>query len=797
MLKTSAAFRRFALLLLLAAGVAGFFWRRAEVEPASAGRSPPRSTAAVAPIVAPLEIAPGKARATTPAVPTTAAPTRLFSLVQPPDAVALGAALPAPAHEIHYVRLNRALLTGKRSPFWQLRGEGRIELPLPRGGSFTVAIDGSEMLGPDRFVSRGQWEGRAGTRALFAWHGGFLHAEFEDPVLGKFVLRVATEEVSQFYRIAPELLAPCGGERRPPSRAAGSIVAPASPDFPTTPPTAAVENPQRAEVHVMMLYTQDVLSTLKGEARAAALQSAFDLAIAKVNDVFEASLITARVKLVKIAETRYDENASGASQVQDDALTALYLKDDGKMDEIHALRDAAGADIVCLALNRADFSSTGLSFLLDEPGSFDNSRFAFSIVQYSNVAGTNVVPHEFGHVLGCAHDRENARSGAGAYSFSYGYRFFGADGRQYRDIMAYPPGTELNYFSNPKVTAPAPAGRPLGIPGGFQGESDSALTIERNAFLAAAFRLQTQTPIAAGTLINVATRAFVGAGDNVLIGGFVVRGPQPKEMLIRAAGPGLTVFGATGVLVDPVLRIFGGTTLLAENDNWSAPAAPGRPGATEISAASARAGAFPFAPGSADAAVLVTLPSGAYTAVVEGARGTTGAGLVEAYETGTGGTKIVNLATRAFVARGEREMIGGFVVQGTAGSTKRILIRVLGPTLARAPFNIAGALEDPEMDLRNAAGELLLRNDDWSSDAVGGAGPANDFKPVVEEYSEQRIFATGFAPPNRREPCVLVDLPPGSYTVTVRPFVLLNPDPTLSQPERPGIGVVEVYEIER
>jgi hypothetical protein len=199
--------------------------------------------------------------------------------------------------------------------------------------------------------------------------------------------------------------------------------------------------------------------------------------------------------------------------------------------------------------------------------------------------------------------------------------------------------------------------------------------------------------------------------------------------------------------------------------------------------------------GSADAAVLVTLPPGDYTAIVEGARGTTGAGLVEAYETGAGPAKIINLATRAFVGRGGREMVGGFFVQGAAGSTKRILIRVLGPTLGRAPFNLTNPLADPEMDLRNAAGDLLLHSDDWSTKAVGGASPANDFNPLVELYGEMQIFATGFAPPNRREPCVLVDLPPGNYTVTVRPFLLLSPDPAVAQPERPGVGVLEVYEI--
>ncbi|MDP3070534.1 MAG: zinc-dependent metalloprotease family protein [Opitutaceae bacterium] len=724
------------------------------------------------------------------------APRALMTFSTPPDVFGLDAALPAPAHAVAYVRVDATLAAGPQSPFWQAPGKGHIEVPLPRGGSLVVVIERSERLGADRFVSRGAIEGRAGSRARFAWNEGFLHAEIEDPVLGTFALRAATDEFAQFYRIEPGLVLPCGGERLAPARAA----APAGPAreaswLPTT-AAAGAENPQRAEVHLLMLHTPDVLPTLSGAARTAALQSAFDLAVMRVNDVLAASLVSARVRLVHVAETRYDETRSAANRVQDDALTALQAEADGHMDEIHALRDAVGADFVCLALARRDFASSGLSFVLGDIDDASNAPYAFSIVEYGAIAGTTVVAHELGHLFGCAHDRANAVGSAGAFPFSYGYRFTGTDGRQYRDIMAYPPGTELAFFSNPRLLAPGSAAAPLGIAAGQPGAADNALTIERTAFAAAAYRLQTQTPPAAGTLINVATRAVVGPGEAALIAGFVVNGPEPKPVLIRAAGPALRGFGVGDALADPVLRIVAGGAVIAENDQWSAPIGAGRTGA-EIMAAAARAGAFPFAAASADAAVLLTLPPGAYSAVAEGARGATGSGLVEVFEIEAGAARIVNLATRAFADRGGREMIGGFVVRGEPGATKRILIRALGPTLGRAPFSLADVLDDPEMEVRNTAGELVLRSDDWSTGATGGASPANDFSPTVRTYGENQIAATGFAPPNRREPCVIADLPPGAYTVIVRPFELRDPDPAQDQPARPGVGLIEVYEIGR
>jgi WD40 repeat protein len=132
-------------------------------------------------------------------------------------------------------------------------------------------------------------------------------------------------------------------------------------------------------------------------------------------------------------------------------------------------------------------------------------------------------------------------------------------------------------------------------------------------------------PAAGAKLVNVSARAHVGTGSGILIAGFSVSGNVPKQVLIRGVGPTLVRFGVPGILANPRLDLYRGTTLLQTNDDWGGTAALG--------SAFAQVGAFTFSGAtSQDSALLVTLPPGNYTAQVSGVANSTGVALVEVYE---------------------------------------------------------------------------------------------------------------------------------------------------------------------
>ena len=267
-------------------------------------------------------------------------------------------------------------------------------------------------------------------------------------------------------------------------------------------------------------------------------------------------------------------------------------------------------------------------------------------------------------------------------------------------------------------------------------------------------------------LANVSTRAVAGSGARTLIAGFAINGTTPKDVLVRASGPALTLFGVPGTLANPRLRIFQGSTLLFQNDDWSIGGS-----VPQISADAARLGAFPFGIGSLDAALLVRLDPGSYTAQVNSAAVTTGVALVEVYDAsaGTGGPqKLINVSTRADVGTGGDILIVGVVVAGTA--PKKLLIRGIGPALAA--FDVTGALAAPRLQLYRG-NQLLRENTGWSAgtDAALLAAAA--------------VQVGAFALADGSKDCAfLLYLPSGSYTAQISGVANTT-----------GVALVEVYEV--
>lgn len=147
-------------------------------------------------------------------------------------------------------------------------------------------------------------------------------------------------------------------------------------------------------------------------------------------------------------------------------------------------------------------------------------------------------------------------------------------------------------------------------------------------------------------------------------------------------------------------------------------------------------------------------------------------------------TRLANISTRGVTTGdGTNVLIGGFVVQGAnATQTRQMLIRVIGPTLTGAPFNLAGALANPRLEVYTGNNQTpVLVNDDWGQQ-TGGQQQVTAIQQAV-----QRAGAFNFAGPNSADAAVLVTLPPGTYTVQAK-----GP---LANLAATGIVLIEVYDV--
>ncbi len=260
------------------------------------------------------------------------------------------------------------------------------------------------------------------------------------------------------------------------------------------------------------------------------------------------------------------------------------------------------------------------------------------------------------------------------------------------------------------------------------------------------------------TLGNLSVRTFAGTGDKTLIAGFVVADGS-RNILVRGIGPTLGVFGVGGALVDPVLELNGGATVV-RNDNWETGSAS--------AAAFSAVGAFALGAGARDSALLESI-AGARTARLEGTAGGTGIALVELYASTGGSGRLINVSARTEVGTGDNILIAGFNVGGT--TPRRLLIRAVGPTLG--VFGVGGTLADPVLVVRTGAGVEVAANDNWST--------ANNAAELASSAARVGAFALAAG---SKDAVIAAILPPGSYTAAIS-----------GAGNSTGVALVEVYEL--
>jgi hypothetical protein len=251
---------------------------------------------------------------------------------------------------------------------------------------------------------------------------------------------------------------------------------------------------------------------------------------------------------------------------------------------------------------------------------------------------------------------------------------------------------------------------------------------------------------------GLSTRAKVGSGDSVLIGGLNVTGTEPMRVILRAQGTSLK--GVNNPAKDLKIEIHqlsadgASSRLMGANDSWK-------------EASNWRmVESYGFAPGATnEAAVIASLAPGLYTVTVSD-KANGGVGLIEMYSVDTQtSTQMFGVSSRGIMGTDEDSMISGFVLQ----KETTVVVTAKGPSMSKI---VQGTVADPKLHVvRMSDGVTIADNDDWN---VAGN----------ERLKSDLAWA---APSDSHEAARVLTLPAGAYSVVCE-----------SKGDA-GVGIVEVY----
>lgn len=271
-----------------------------------------------------------------------------------------------------------------------------------------------------------------------------------------------------------------------------------------------------AFVTVMVVYTPAAASW--ANTHGGGIHNVINQAMQRAQTALDNSNTFLTLHLVHAAQVDYSE--SGVASLT--TLNRLQNPSDGHMDEVHAWRNAYGADLVALLAHVNDTGGLGYALVSSHlPGGLPN--WAFSLTRVQQAAHTYTFIHELGHNMGAGHHKyQNYQTGPQCFSYSAGWRWQ-AGGVWYNSVMSYSGGNYFNdpahgagitstpvpYFSNPSINH-------LGVATGHATHADNARTLRETKHIIANYR----PDVSVGTLtVNINPADVRAAGARWSING--------------------------------------------------------------------------------------------------------------------------------------------------------------------------------------------------------------------------------------------------------------------------------------
>lgn len=235
-----------------------------------------------------------------------------------------------------------------------------------------------------------------------------------------------------------------------------------------------------ATIDVMIVYTQQ--SVDYANLNYGNINNVIAQAMEKSQLVMDNSLTQMTMNLVYSALVSYTESGSSGTD-----LNRITSTNDGYMDEVHAWRDAFGADLVSFITKVDD--TGGLGWLLSNTSG--DASIAFCISRVQQTSWTYTLVHEQGHNMGTHHHSQQiTQPGPGIFSYSSGWRWTGTDNGQYCSVMTYEGSgdfadgiahSRVAYFSNPSINY-------QGVATGDAVNGDNARSLREMKHIVAAYK---------------------------------------------------------------------------------------------------------------------------------------------------------------------------------------------------------------------------------------------------------------------------------------------------------------------